>query len=81
MIIWDPEKCGINDEINIADYLGPVKDTPEQTVADYSQKDPQNKTTLVCQICLKHSAFALCRNRFVQPLVIIYSWQESPLFA
>ena len=20
MIIWDPEKCGINDEINIADY-------------------------------------------------------------
>ena len=43
MIIWDPEKCGINDEINIADYLGPVKDTPEQTVADYSQKDPQNK--------------------------------------
>src|SRR5687768_15465129 len=25
MIIWDPEKCGINDEISIADYLGPVK--------------------------------------------------------
>ncbi len=22
MIIWDPEKSGINDEIRIADYLG-----------------------------------------------------------
>jgi hypothetical protein len=26
MIIWDPEKCGINDEISIADYLGPARD-------------------------------------------------------
>ena len=26
MIIWDPAKCGINDEISIADYLGPTKD-------------------------------------------------------
>lgn len=26
MIIWDPDKCGINDEINIADYLGPARD-------------------------------------------------------
>ncbi len=25
MIIWDPDKCGINDEINIADYLGPAR--------------------------------------------------------
>lgn len=25
MIIWDPEKSGINDEINIADYLGPTR--------------------------------------------------------
>ena len=24
MIIWDPAKCKINDEINIADYLGPA---------------------------------------------------------
>lgn len=23
MIIWDPDKCGINDEVCIADYLGP----------------------------------------------------------
>ncbi len=26
MIVWDPEKCGINDEISIADYLGPARD-------------------------------------------------------
>ena len=26
MIIWDPAKCKINDEINIADYLGPARD-------------------------------------------------------
>lgn len=24
MIIWDPDKCAINDEVRIADYLGPV---------------------------------------------------------
>jgi len=23
MLIWDPEKCGINDEVSIASYLGP----------------------------------------------------------
>src|SRR5688572_11950045 len=42
MIIWDPEKCGINDEISIADYLGPVKVTPEQ-ITDYFQKEPQKQ--------------------------------------
>lgn len=26
MIVWDPEKSGINDEINIVDYLGPKRD-------------------------------------------------------
>lgn len=26
MIIWNPDKCGINDEISIADYLGPARD-------------------------------------------------------
>ena len=25
MIIWNPEKCSINDEISIAEYLGPVR--------------------------------------------------------
>jgi len=26
MVIWNPEKCGINDEISITDYLGPARD-------------------------------------------------------
>lgn len=26
MIIWDPDKCAINDELRIADYLGPRND-------------------------------------------------------
>jgi hypothetical protein len=26
MIVWDPGKCGINDELRIADYLGPHND-------------------------------------------------------
>lgn len=26
MIIWDPDKCNINDELRIADYLGPGND-------------------------------------------------------
>lgn len=41
MIIWDPGKCGINDEISIADYLGPSRDT--QTSLEYSQKEPEKK--------------------------------------
>ena len=43
MIIWDSEKCGINDEISINDYLDPVRDSSEQTTADYSQKEPQKQ--------------------------------------
>jgi len=27
MIVWDPDKCAINDEVRIADYLGPGNDT------------------------------------------------------
>jgi hypothetical protein len=27
MIIWDPAKCAINDELRIADYLGPATDS------------------------------------------------------
>ena len=27
MIVWDPDKCAINDEVRIADYLGPRNDT------------------------------------------------------
>ena len=28
MLIWDPEKCVINDELRVADYLGPVSTGP-----------------------------------------------------
>ncbi len=27
MIIWDPDKCAINDEVRIADYLGPAAES------------------------------------------------------
>lgn len=30
MIIWDPEKCAINDEISIFDLLGPVREEVEE---------------------------------------------------
>ena len=26
MLIWDPDKCAINDEVRVADYLGPFGD-------------------------------------------------------
>ena len=28
LIVWDPSKCTINDELRIADYLGPIKTAP-----------------------------------------------------
>lgn len=31
MIIWDPDKCTINDEISILDYLGPSRKDLEPT--------------------------------------------------
>ena len=43
MIIWDPDKSGINDEINIADYLGPMKAVLDQTTPDYSQSELQKQ--------------------------------------
>lgn len=43
MIIWDPEKSGINDEISIIDYLGPVRDVSEQPTTDYAQKNLQKQ--------------------------------------
>lgn len=42
MIIWDPDKCGINDEISIVDYLGPTRDLG-QSPQDYSQKESQKQ--------------------------------------
>jgi len=43
MIIWDPDKCGINDEISIADYLGPTRGAIEQLPPEYSQNEPQKQ--------------------------------------
>ena len=43
MIIWDPEKSGINDEINIADYLGPARDMAEKTMPTYSQQESKKQ--------------------------------------
>jgi|GEM_PF-756848 len=31
MLIWDPDKCSINDEVRLADYLGPRKPTTQNT--------------------------------------------------
>jgi len=43
MIIWDPDKCGINDEISIADYLGPTRDELGKATPVYSQKESQKQ--------------------------------------
>lgn len=40
MIIWNPDKCGINDEISIADYLGPARD---EIRAVYSPRAPKRQ--------------------------------------
>jgi hypothetical protein len=31
MIIWDPDKCAINDEVRIADYLAPPRIAEESS--------------------------------------------------
>ena len=43
MIIWDPEKCGINDEISILDYLGPVKDQRDGSSIVYTSHERERK--------------------------------------
>jgi hypothetical protein len=43
MIIWNPDKCGINDEVSIADYLGPVRDVAEKKTPEYSQEELQRQ--------------------------------------
>lgn len=40
MIVWDPAKCNINDEINITDYLVPVR---EETKAVYAARQPKRQ--------------------------------------
>ena len=42
MIIWNPDKCGINDEISIADYLGPARD---EIRAVYSPRTPKRQVS------------------------------------
>jgi hypothetical protein len=42
MIIWDPDKCGINDEISIADYLGPARD---EIRAAYASREPKGQVS------------------------------------
>ncbi len=39
MIIWDPDKCRINDEISIADYLGPMRNQNEGSSITYASRD------------------------------------------
>jgi hypothetical protein len=39
MIVWDPEKSGINDEINILDYLGPTRTGDEAISASYTSAE------------------------------------------
>lgn len=36
MILWDPEKSGINDEVNILDYLGPTRTSDETGSVTYA---------------------------------------------
>jgi len=42
MIIWDPEKSGINDEINIVDYLGPTR-AEEESALIYTSSEPRKQ--------------------------------------
>lgn len=43
MIIWDPEKSGINDEINILDYLGPTRAADETDSVTYASTESRKQ--------------------------------------
>jgi hypothetical protein len=43
MIIWNPEKSGINDEINIVDYLGPTRADEEAGFAVYAPAETRKQ--------------------------------------
>ncbi|SRR6266508_2170558 len=43
MIIWDPEKSGINDEINIVDYLGPTRADDEASPVVYNSRETRKQ--------------------------------------
>ena len=40
MIIWNPDKSSINDEISILDYLGPTRDEKKQV---YVIREPKRQ--------------------------------------
>lgn len=48
MIIWNPDKCNINDEISILDYLGPTRDEkkPVYVVRESKKKVAEPKKKL-----------------------------------
>ena len=43
MIIWNPEKSGINDEINIVDYLGPTRVNDEEGSVLYASHESRKQ--------------------------------------
>jgi len=43
MVIWDPEKSGINDEINIRDYLGPARTDDEAGSIVYTSHETRKQ--------------------------------------
>jgi len=43
MIIWDPEKSAINDEINIVDYLGPTRANEKEGSAVYTSHETRKQ--------------------------------------
>jgi hypothetical protein len=43
MIMWNPEKSGINDEINIVDYLGPTRADEEAGSAVYAPAETRKQ--------------------------------------
>jgi len=43
MIIWGPERSGINDEINIVDYLGPTRTAEEEKHLAYTSGEPRKQ--------------------------------------
>lgn len=43
MIIWDPKKTAINDEVNILDYLGPTRANEEDSSFVYAQREKRKQ--------------------------------------
>ncbi|HLO31564.1 MAG TPA: DUF2442 domain-containing protein [Anaerolineales bacterium] len=43
MIIWDPEKSGINDEISLIDYLGPTRPQDHESSIAYTSRQREKQ--------------------------------------